>query len=61
MEDRIGSFSGLVLACNDIHATFGELRDRGVEFTSDPVDQPGGVMATFKDIDGNEFVLRQDA
>jgi predicted enzyme related to lactoylglutathione lyase len=61
LEDRIGSFSGVVLSCDDIHATYAELRERGVEFTREPTDQPGGVMGTFKDVDGNEFVLREAA
>jgi predicted enzyme related to lactoylglutathione lyase len=28
-----------------------------VEFTSEPQKQPWGTFATFKDPDGNEFVL----
>src|SRR4051812_24262630 len=59
LEDRIGTFAGIVLECDDIQATYDELRRRGVEFTRAPVDQPGGVMGLFKDVDGNEFVLRQ--
>ena len=31
---------GLVFACDDIHATFEELRGRGVEFTEEPSSQP---------------------
>jgi lactoylglutathione lyase len=61
LEDRIGSFSGLVLTCDDIESTYAELRERGVEFTREPTDQPGGIMGTFKDIDGNELVLREGA
>jgi predicted enzyme related to lactoylglutathione lyase len=41
-----------------VQATYQELRDRGVNFTQDPVDQPGGVMGQFQDPDGNTFVLR---
>jgi predicted enzyme related to lactoylglutathione lyase len=59
LEDRIGTFAGVVLSCDDIEATYSELRDRGVEFTREPKGQPGGVMGTFKDVDGNEFVLRE--
>jgi predicted enzyme related to lactoylglutathione lyase len=58
LEDRIGSFTGVVLRCDDIHATHRELRERGVKFTEAPKDQPGGVMGQFVDPDGNTFVLR---
>lgn len=56
-EDRIGSFSNVVLACDDIHATYDELSGRGVEFTEEPSQQPWGMWAQFKDADGNEFGL----
>jgi catechol 2,3-dioxygenase-like lactoylglutathione lyase family enzyme len=59
MEGRIGTFSGMVFSCDDIRATFAELRGRGVQFTQEPTDQPGGVMATFADPDGNSYVLRE--
>ena len=49
-------FNG-ALACNDVEATHRELSERGVEFTSAPQKQPWGTFATFKDPDGNEFVL----
>ena len=58
LEDRIGSFAGVVFKCDDIRATYEELRERGVEFTEEPTMQPWGMMqAQFKDIDGNAFVL----
>ena len=58
LEDRIGTFSGIVFTCEDVHATYEELRQRGVKFTQEPVKQPGGVMGVFVDPDGNSFVLR---
>ncbi len=33
------------------------VRARGVEFSSEPEDQPWGTYATFKDSEGNSFVL----
>jgi uncharacterized glyoxalase superfamily protein PhnB len=48
---------GLVFACDDIQATFEELRDRGVEFTEEPSEQPWGRWAQFRDPDGNEHGL----
>jgi len=59
LEDRIGTFSSVVFSCDDIEATYKELRERGVEFKDAPRDQPGGVMAIFVDPDGNAFVLRE--
>ncbi len=58
-EDRIGTFSNVVLECDDLQATYEELRGRGVEFTEEPSQQPWGMWAQFKDVDGNEFGLIQ--
>lgn len=58
LEDRIGTFGGIVFECEDVNATYEELKRKGVEFSEPPTDQPGGVMATFQDADGNSFVLR---
>ena len=58
-EDRIGSFSNVVFECDDIETTYRELRGRGVEFTEEPSEQPWGMWAQFKDVDGNEFGLIQ--
>ena len=58
-EDRIGTFSNVVFECDDIEATYRELRGRGVEFTEEPSEQPWGMWAQFKDVDGNEFGLVQ--
>jgi lactoylglutathione lyase len=49
----------MVFECDDIQATYEELRGRGVEFTEEPSEQPWGMWAQFKDVDGNEFGLIQ--
>ena len=56
-EDRIGSFFNGALACDDVEATWRQLTERGVEFLSPPQKQPWGTFATFRDPDGNQFVL----
>ena len=56
-ENRIGSFFNGSLACDDVEATFRQLRERGVEFTQEPQRQPWGIYAMFKDPDDNTFVL----
>jgi predicted enzyme related to lactoylglutathione lyase len=60
LEARIGTWSNIVYDCDDMDATYAQLRDKGVEFSQPPEVQPWGMkMALFKDIDGNEFVLVQ--
>src|ERR1700683_5757489 len=56
-EDRIGTFFNGSIACDDVEATYRQLRQRGVEFIQTPQKQPWGTFAKFKDPDGNQFVL----
>ena len=56
-EDRIGAFFNGAFACDDVEATHRQLSERGVEFDSPPRKQPWGTFATFRDPDGNQFVL----
>jgi lactoylglutathione lyase len=57
-EDRIGTFSGVVFACEDIEGTYKTLAAKGVEFKQKPEKQVwGGTMAQFYDVDKNTFVL----
>ncbi len=48
-----------VFDTDDCHATYAELKAKGVEFMSPPQEQPYGVEATFKDNSGNVFSLTQ--
>ncbi len=58
----VGRHTGIGLVCDDIHLTYEKLRAAGVEFEQPPQDQPwGGVLALFKDPDGNVFYLDQVA
>jgi predicted enzyme related to lactoylglutathione lyase len=56
-EARIGTFFNGSLSCDDVDATYRQLRQRGVEFVNEPQVQPWGTFAIFKDPDGNQFVL----
>ena len=56
-EDRIGTFTGLSLECDDVHKTHAELTAQGVEFAKPPKAEPWGVMAILKDSEGNQMVL----
>ena len=45
------------LTADDVQATYEERRDRGVEFTEAPAEQPYGIDSEFRDPSGNKFRL----
>lgn len=56
---RPGCVKGMVLLTEDIVATHKALSDRGV-FVTDIKTEPWGLFSSFKDPDGNGWILRQD-
>lgn len=48
-----------VLQCDDIHATYEELKARGVEFSKPPTQEFYALEALFKDDSGNWYSLGQ--
>lgn len=56
-EDRIGGFQPISFQAADVEKTYQEMRGRGVEFTGPPKKEHWGTFATFKDSEGNQFVL----
>ena len=54
-----GASGGLFFATDDIHATYEELKERGVEFTQEPTEQPYGIDAGLRDPSGNQFRMMQ--
>ena len=56
-----GATGGLFFSTPDCRATYEELRDKGVEFTQEPMDRPYGVDAGFRDPSGNQIRLVQSA
>ena len=56
---RKGTFGVAVLTCDDIFATYEELKAKGVEFTKAPTQEFYGTEAIFKDDSGNWFSLAQ--
>jgi predicted enzyme related to lactoylglutathione lyase len=56
-KDRIGTFFNGSFACDDVRKSYEELKSRGVEFLGEPKEEPWGTFVTFKDSEGNSFVL----
>ena len=54
-----GTFGCGVFECNDIYATYEELKAKGVEFMKAPKEEFYGTEALFKDDSGNWFSLQQ--
>lgn len=52
-----GSLQGVVLGTDDAHAAYDELSERGVEFAQPVQDASWGTYATFRDLDGNSWML----
>ena len=53
-------FAGtMFLTTDDVHASYEELRSRGVEFTETPEERPYGIDCGFRDPSGNSFRLTQ--
>jgi catechol 2,3-dioxygenase-like lactoylglutathione lyase family enzyme len=56
-----GAMPPLVLVVADCRAAYERLRQRGVEFTQEPVDRYGKVDAGFRDPSGNGWKMIQTA
>lgn len=60
-ESRIGNQTGgrvfLFLNTDDFDRDYKLYRDRGVEFIREPVEEPYGKVAVFKDLYGNLWDL----
>jgi predicted enzyme related to lactoylglutathione lyase len=53
-------FAGTIfLTTDDVHASFRELKGRGVEFVDEPFEQPYGIDSSFRDPSGNNLRLTQ--
>ncbi len=54
-----GALGGLFLLSSDVRATFGALRDAGVEITQEPMEQPYGTDFGIRDPFGNHVRISQ--
>src|SRR5881227_342588 len=53
-------FAGTIfLTTDDVHASYEELKGRGVEFVEEPEERPYGIDSGFRDPSGNNFRLTQ--
>jgi predicted enzyme related to lactoylglutathione lyase len=56
---RKGFAGTLFLTTDDVHASYEELKARGVEFLEEPEERPYGIDSGFRDPSGNQFRLTQ--
>ncbi|OON60618.1 glyoxalase [Massilia sp. KIM] len=56
-----GAMPPLVLSVDDCRATYASLKERGVEFTQEPVERYGNVDAGFRDPSGNGWKMIESA
>ena len=54
-----GASGALFFATDDVRGSFEELKNRGVDFTQEPTEQPYGLDAGFRDDSGNHFRMTQ--
>lgn len=52
-----GAMPPLVLTVDDCRAAHAAMRDRGVEFTQEPIERYGSVDASFRDPSGNGWKM----
>ena len=54
-----GVATGLFFSTDDVRATYDQLKTRGVEFQSEPEEQPYGIDVGFRDPSGNQMRMAQ--
>ena len=54
-----GWAGNVLLTTDDAHASYEELKARGVQFTEPPEERPYGIDCAFRDPSGNQFRLTQ--
>lgn len=55
--EKVGGFSNILFTSNDVHKTYDELKERGVEFTQAPKEEFWGTYAILADPDGNQLLV----
>lgn len=57
---QVGQQSIGVLGTNDCKKTYQDLKEKGVKFIGEPIDEPWGIGVTLEDLYGNKFYLNQE-
>lgn len=50
--------ASIVFECENIQGLYDDMKSKGVEFTGELQKMAWGSFVTFKDLDGNEFLLK---
>ena len=59
-EEEVAAAGGhLFFQCDDAYKTHAELKEKGVEITEEPVDQPYGIDFGLRDPFGNHLRIAQ--
>ncbi|CAH0120892.1 hypothetical protein PAE9249_03416 [Paenibacillus sp. CECT 9249] len=58
MKDWNQRKASIVFECDDVGQAYETMKAAGVEFADEPKQMQWGTYATFKDSDGNEFLLK---
>jgi predicted enzyme related to lactoylglutathione lyase len=56
-ENRIGTFTGISMECDDVQKTYEDLSAKGAVFVKPPKAESWGTMAILQDSEGNQIVL----
>jgi lactoylglutathione lyase len=59
MKDSEFRKASIVFQCDNIASTYETMNSNGVEFLGEPQTMQWGTFLSFKDEDGNEYLLRQ--
>jgi predicted enzyme related to lactoylglutathione lyase len=54
-----GAAGTIFLTTDDAHASYEDLKGRGVEFVEEPEERPYGIDSSFRDPSGNHLRLAQ--
>jgi predicted enzyme related to lactoylglutathione lyase len=60
LMDYVGKAPSWAFNTDDCRATYETLKARGVNFLSEPKEQPWGVEAVFEDLYGNKFSVVEE-
>ena len=60
LMDYVGRAPSWAFSTDNCRETYETLKARGVNFTSEPKEQPWGIQAIFEDLYGNKFAVVEE-